>query len=484
MAQVLQKPSIISIVGSTIRIAHPDISDYIRTYILSAFTAADTTLNVYDNNGLTDNDYYISGEVADEKTEENDVNGTVTRGTSITVTNTTKFDHGKDAPITKIFERQVAIYGAATDGGTLTAIVEGANSIGIQWNKSFTEYTVTGTTYAYYVVKFYDGTTYSSASDYILATGLLANSAQVIINEALDMTGEKIEEDDMPKEYLLTAFRACQDEIVNYTDDKGISKDWTFELIDDETSISVTENENKYALSGLTYAMKYPDSKNGILTVRLGTKVLDNIGIDDFDEEMENKIKGVVASAASAGDTTLTLDDTYEFSEEGSVYVTGQSAVVTYDTNTESTGVLSGIPASGAGAITVTTVAVDATVWQSVTPGAPTQYAISNGSIYLILPPDSDWVNYKLKFRYLKQLTRPTELSDTTEVTFYHIMKHFVAAWIEEKKGNDKRADRYMAKFNKELAKQARKDKLYPMEEYEYRNMTIDDESNSTSANN
>ena len=182
-ADLLQTPSIVSIVGSTIRVSHPETNGYTNTRLSAQIAAAGTAMTVYDNNNFADNDWFIAGHVGDERTESNDVNGAVTRGTAITVTNALSFAHPIDSPVTKIFERGIKIYGAATDGGsgTLIASVDAKTASGrqladaamIQWNKPYTEYTMisTDTAYAYYYVTFTDGTTDSSASDYIVAAG-------------------------------------------------------------------------------------------------------------------------------------------------------------------------------------------------------------------------------------------------------------------------------------------------------------------------
>lgn len=196
-SKLLTTPKILSIDGSTIRVAHPDYSEYIRTRISSPLTAAGVTLTVQDNRRFADDDFFVLGEIGDAKSEECDVNGAVTRGTSLTITNSSKFSHEIDAPVTRIFERGFKIYGAATDGGAGTLIVsvdaiiaatnQLADAVMIQWDKEFSEYTLisTDTTYAYYYIKFTDGTTDSSSSDYVLATGPAYNSAYALVQAAL-----------------------------------------------------------------------------------------------------------------------------------------------------------------------------------------------------------------------------------------------------------------------------------------------------------
>jgi len=84
-SQVLQTPSIISIEGSTIRVKHPDVSGYTRTSLVAPFTAAGTSISVRDNNNFEDDDWFIIGEPGNARTESGDVNGAVTRGTSLTI---------------------------------------------------------------------------------------------------------------------------------------------------------------------------------------------------------------------------------------------------------------------------------------------------------------------------------------------------------------------------------------------------------------
>jgi hypothetical protein len=483
LSKVLQKPQIVEIIGSTIRIKHPDISGYTRTEVISPLTAAGTALSVADNNNFNDDDWFVLGESGDYKSEECDVNGAVTRGTSMTITNTTKFSHEIHTPITKIYERGIKIYGAATDGGagTLITSVDAvttpiADAVMIQWNQKYTEYTIqsTDTAYAYYFVKFTDGTTDSSASDYVLAAGLTYNTVESVVNGALMKVNAKIDPEAdglITREWLLQVANDFQDEVTTYEmttpDGNKISKDWSFEVFEDETSLAITENENKYALSGLSETLKYDDSKEGILSVRIGTDVLDYIDINEYEAIMEGNIRTNVATATVAGDTSIVLDDTYELSESGTIYV-GEDAV-TYTTNTETTATLSGIPASGTGAITAVH-AVGAAVWQNITSGTPSSFTIFNGNIMFPKPPDSDIAGYKIKVKGLKKLDRLTDFTDVFTIPFTFLAKIYIAAQIEYRKNNETNGDRLMQEFMQKLNNQALKDKSQNLQSMTYYN--------------
>lgn len=474
-AKSLQAPEILGIIGSTIVIKHPDVTEYVRTQVTTPFTANGTALVVADNNGLANTDYAILGEVGDAETEECSVNAAVTRGTAVTLSTGTKFNHELNTPLRKILERGIRIYGAATDGGsgTLIASVDAitspiADAVMIQWDKAQTVYSLisTDTAYAYYFVKFTDGTTDSAASDYVAAAGLSNQSVSKMVTAGLKAANAEIDNNLITREWLLTVVNDFQDAVEDYTNQLGISKDWSFEVFEDKTSLVIVENKNSYALSGLSSTLKYSDNNKGVLGVRLGNKPLKFIDISTWDNEvMYGKKNTTLTASALIGATTITLSDSSEFSDSGTVYIGSQS--ITYTANNRSTGVLSGISASGAGSITVALSSGDQ-VWQGTSPGQPQLYTIFDGNIILNNPPETDFVNYKLKIRGLKRLPRLTSFSESTEIPFAHIAKYFIQAAIEYKKGNDAQGDRAMALFNNYLAIQERKDQVFSGEQLSY----------------
>jgi hypothetical protein len=467
-AKSLQKPTIQNIIGSTITIKHPDITQYTRSEVISPFSSGGTTLYITDNNGFADDDWFILGEIGDAKTEECDVNGAVTRGTSITITNTTKFSHELHTPVNRILERQVKIYGAATSGGAGTLVT----TISIQWNRPSTSYTLvtTDTAYAYYYATFHDGTTASSASDYVASTGLSNSSALEIAKAGMREVNASVDGEMITWEWLLDVINDWQDEVINYVDAGGISKDWTFEETEDLTSIAVTLNENKYALSGLSYTLKYPNSTQGIIQVKLGSDILFPIDVNEFEHKMDGKIRTQVTTGASAGDTTLVVDDVSELSDSGTIYAGAET--VTYTGITTATNTLTGIPASGTGSITATLVA-GAVVWQGVSPEVPDEYTVYDGYIYLTKPIPSDAVGRKIKVRGISRLARLDSLSDATSISFPFLGRYYVGSRIESKKGNLDNATRLMTMFRDLLSKQTQKDTTQLAEQVTYYNFSI-----------
>jgi hypothetical protein len=479
-SKLLQTPEILEVIGSTIRVKHPDISGYTRTELVASIAAGGTTATVSDNNRFADDDWFITGEIGDPKTEEGDVNGAVTRGTSLTITNTNKFAHEISAPMTIILERGVKIYGAATDGGagtliaSIDAITASANQLAdtvmMQWNKDYTEYTLisTDTTYSYYFAKFTDGTTDSSASDYVPASGLAYNSVSVLVDAGLGMANAKIDGEMITREWLLTVLNDWQDEYTNYVDNYGVFKDWSFEVFEDKTSVSATVLENTYAISGFSSDLKYENSHKGILSLKFGNTTLAYKDLDYFEKEyIDGTVRTTSNGGAAIAATSMVLTDSGEFASSGSIYVGDMT--ITYTTNTLATNTLSGIPASGAGAITSTITSGDA-VWQGVSPGVPEIYTIFNSNIILNVPVSDDYEYYKLKIRALKKLTRLTSFSNTVEVSYVHSAKYYIAYRIEDRKGNAEESAKLYQIFRDKLEKDATRDPLQMCEELDYYN--------------
>lgn len=479
-AKELQKPQILEVQAGAIRIKHPDISDYTSTYLRAPVDAAGTAITVADNNGFADNDWFIAGSPGDNKCEECDVDGAVARGQALTVTNTLAFGHSIDEPITKINERQIAIYGAATSGGALTEIIGpvGGDSLSIEWNKQFSEYrlSTTDTAYAFYVVRFYDGVTESASSDYVPNTGLARNTVGYMIKEALRLTDSHIDTKLITYDFLIGAANAAQDEITqfSFTDKSGniVRKDWAFELVEDVDSITILTNENQYDMADLTYELKYSDSKQALLNVRMGDLPLDWWTIQQSDEYYYGVKGDRLEVGATAGDTSVTLVDSSLLSDDGSFSIGAES--ITYTANNKTTGVLSGIPAVGAGSIANNYDAQRA-VWQSSSGGCPTQYTLFDNKIILNRPVSSEHNLKKLKIRYLRALDQLTELTDTTDVPFYNMMKWYIMGEIEYRKTNYEAGDKWMSKFNTNLLMNAKGDKTPILETYTYYNFTSGD---------
>lgn len=488
-AKVLQKAVILELIGSTLRIQHPDLRNRPKTTLSSSIAAAGTAMTVLDNNGFADDDWFIIGNPGDNQTEEDDVNGTVTRGTSITVTNTLKFSHEINAPVTKINERAIKIYGASTDGGsgTLIASIDAittpiADAFNIQWNRPYTEYTLisTDTAFAYYFVKFTDGTTDGAASDYIPSTGWPYNAAATIIRQALDSTNTDIDGQKFNWQMMVDWTQDFQNEVSQYTyqdprTGKLVKKDWNHEITEDETSLTLVQNQDRYSLSSLTYTPKYLDSGRAIINLQVGDREpLIFYEFDEFIRLMRDTHRTLLDAQATAGATSITVESTAAFDDSGTLLI--DADVLTYTAKTATT--FTGIPSSGDGSITATH-DVDDPVWQNITQAIPEVYTVLRSSIRLNRPCNTDAAGETLKIRYYRQIPRITEASDTTVIPFTNVGVKYLKMRIEERKGNLDKAEKFKKDFEQGLLQNAQADSQPLTQSYTYYNYTDPDEEMS-----
>lgn len=482
LAQSLQRPKIIQILNSTIRIAHPDISRNLRTYLNAPLAAAGTVVTVRDNDGIADDDFLLFGEIGDKQTEATDVTtanvagtGLIARGTSFAVT-AVVFAHEVDAPITMLNERRIRIFRAASDGGagTLIASIDALtnDAINIQWDRPYTEYTLrsgdtTGATH--YYVTFDDGTVQSAASDYVAVAGHGATVVENLVQQALDLTDTVIDNRKITREMCVRWADNCQDAIAQFVyqdpaTGQYVKKDWSWEVVENITSLDVATNDNTYAMSGLTRALKYPDSERSFINIRLGDKSpLDYVDPDEMDRLLANKPYTTTTVATVAADTTLTVADTAEFGDSGSLYISSRQ--LTYTAKAATT--FTGIPAAGTGSIDAV-YASGSIVWQGISPDLPKKYTLFDGVLILDKPPHSDYNTFAIKVRYYAALARLTEASDTTTIPFVNVFQYYIGSMMQRRRGNYDEADKLMAIFEKKVLANAVADKTPSADEHTY----------------
>jgi hypothetical protein len=184
-----------SIDGNVIQIENPSVVP-ISTLLSSAVAATGTTLTVNDNSGFQ---YGVSGALPDllligqlgvEKTEIKKITNTITAGTSLTIA-ATVFPHSIDTPVSKYLFDKVEILGSSTTTGNKTSI----DVINLQVDAQSTTYVVSGTTYNYYFVRYYNSqaTTpyYSDYSAAVPATDFVFLTVKPAIDEAFRMINDK-----------------------------------------------------------------------------------------------------------------------------------------------------------------------------------------------------------------------------------------------------------------------------------------------------
>jgi hypothetical protein len=161
----------------------------------------------------------------------------------------------------------------------------------------------------------------------------------------------------------------------------------------------------------------------------------------------------------------LTLDDTADFADSGSVIVGVDTITYTGKTSTQ----LTGIPASGDGSITFAH-PVGTEVWQGTSKGLPTYYSVFNGVLTFDRPFSSTYAGMRIKIKLFKKLDRLTSVNSLIEVPFYHIFPYYLTYRINKLKRNVQAAQENRELFIEQLKQNALSDMSHTVDTYSYHN--------------
>lgn len=431
-----ESPLIKSSIGNTIIISQPTLPEAPKTYLSSSNVATDTTLTVLDSSGFS-TDYLVIGKIGLEKTEIK-LASAVPTTTTITVA-ALSFDHPVDTQIKKILWNQVEISGANTVGGSKTVIT----TINLQVDNQETVYVNTGTTYAYYFVRYYNSTTatYSSYSDPSPSAGYDSSSVRAVKESALNMVNEQVS-DIISDQFLMTEILNCEQEV--WREKKRWSWGYKFQYNMGDTI------QSQYSYT-LPTDIADSDSNKSILSIKINSEdALQYVDTQEIERMWIDITHNSLASNVLIGATSITLDDSSDFDDSGSVIIGTDS--ITYTANDRTTGVLSGCT----GVLANHTSGDD--VWGDNTPfGQPLFYTIAEGKVYFDVPPSSDFAE---KVIYISYYSKPTFSNSDNDIlvlpdpTIYH---YYLAWKILLKKNNGKDTDESEAKRK---LYEARKDNL------------------------
>ena len=234
----------------------------------------------------------------------------------------------------------------------------------------------------------------------------------------------------------------CYDEInscLKYVQGKQVH--WPEQSVENAVLGQSVRGTLTFALSALTTEIYDNDSNKSIIALRVGNG--GNLVYRDPEYGEQNILGDViytqVRTAASAGATTLAIDNSYDFADSGTVnvYVSGTKYSITYTgvTRSATAGVLTGVPASGTGSITVT-IAVDTYVWQGETEGEPTDYTVRNQNVEIWPLPSGNYDNFNVTIDYFTVCTEINTDGDTLDASQAYPMKYWLTAKVRALKDN------------------------------------------------
>lgn len=401
-----------------------------ETFLTADVAATGTTLTVKDIDGFAINHFLVIGELGEETCEIVKVHASsAPSGTSITlIAGGVEFAHAAGTRVRRIQYNQIELSHASTVAGSKSVLA----TVDIQTDQLVQAYTDTTQSTGYYFVRFKDATasTFGSYCDPVPYGGADEDTVGYMIERALRDNEVRLSETVTREDcyaWLTEGIRLFQ----------GKQRHIANGLVSDYVLGQTARGSNVISLPSNIYDTT---SNRSIKSVRIHDRELDWRDPEEFALLMDEVSKTQVRTEAVAGATTLEIDNSYDFADDGTVrvYVSGVQYEITYTgvTRSGTAGILTGIPASGDGAITVT-IPVDTYVWQDETEGTPFYFTVRNGSLEYLPLVDSTYANKNIDIDYWTIVTAVNSDGDTIELQRYDMLLDYLRWRIKMKTKNN-----------------------------------------------
>ena len=387
-----------------------------KTFLTADKAAASSALTVKDISGFAVGKYvWIDPFGANSEIIAVHASTTPT-GSTITLAANTAFAHGSGEEVYYIEFNQVEISHADTLTGSKSVL---ATSALLARDREF-RYLDTTETAGYYFAQFKDsvGSVYGGYSDGVEYGGWAANTVGYMIDGALsDLStsfSSNLQLDDCIR-WINKGLREI----------KGKVRRWPEHYVYDYVIGQTVRGVNTVSLPANIYDTETPRSIEDV-------RIVGSLGYlepDVFDRQITDVRKTAVRTEAAAADTTLEIDNSYDYDDSGivSVYLSGVKYTITYTgiTRSDTTGVLTGIPASGDGSISVT-IPVGTNVWQGETEGDPSYYTVRNSELEYWPLPGAQSDNKNITLDYNTAVTEVDSESDEIDYQRYDMLSSYL----------------------------------------------------------
>jgi len=398
-----------------------ELSSY-ETYLTAEVLSGVGALTVKSITGFAINQILLIGELGDENSEIIKTHGsTAPTGSTITLAANLAKSHSPYTKVTVLLYDQIEFSHADSIVGTKTVAATSA----IQADAEDTRYDDATYSSGYYFTRYKNSITsvFSDYSDPIPYSGFDQNTVSAVIEYAMNRNKMDGYTDNVNYKFCLDEINICLQEIT------GKMKGWTKLLKLNEVIGHTARGINSIGLPADIWENRGTKS---ITSVRMGDTELDYKIWSKFEEEMHGAINTEVRTQATSGAITLEIDNSYDFADSGSVnvYISGTLHTITYTgvTRSATAGVLTGIPATGTGSITVT-IPVDTEVWQGESEGKPNCYSVDGeGNLRYWPLADATYQNKNIVADYYTGPTKVDSDADTLDA-FRYTAVNFWLTW-------------------------------------------------------
>lgn len=421
------------------------------------FNSGVSSITIYSISQFAINQILLIGDFGSEGSEIILTHAsTAPSGNTITLASTLVKSHPKDTLVSILPFNQIEFSWSATLTGAKSLLGTSPYNIDPEQNEMM--YEDSTNTSGFYFTRYKNSISglYSDYSDGIPYSGLPINTVGYSIDAAMNELHQSFT--DNLTFSMLIGFAKQMLKLI-----RGKLKSWNRYTSYNQNIGTASMGVRRFALPSAVYDQY---SNKSIKSLRVGDGLpLIPIDRNEYLQQTENASYTEVATQALAAATSLVLDDTSDLDDSGSVdvYVSGTKYTLTYTTNTRNTNTLSGIPASGTGAITVT-LPVDTPVWQGVTEGTVEYFSVQNGYVYLWPMITSDYEGRNITADYLTDIEDIDSQTDViTGVKFDCLIPYlkFKIRTLTENNGKEDLTDPSYQEF-RELLQDAVKNEPLP----------------------
>lgn len=403
------------------------------SYLAEPGVVGDAQIFLQDYTAFATNQALLIEDFGSESAEIVTINGTPTVGGGCVLTSVLVRSHPVGSKVYILDFDQIELSHATTATGSKTVLTLNSGIVSIQPDTKIQVYNESEFTTGYYFARYKHSIagTFSGYTDALVYGGWDKNTVGYMIDRALRDVGETLSEKITRfdcYEWINTGLRLIQ----------GKLKRWPEHYSYNTVLGQIQRGTNKTTMPTDAYDT---ETNKSIIALRIGdAKKLQYLSPSDFDNQMGQALSTQVTTQALAADTTLAIDNSYDFADSGTVdvYISGTKYSITYTgvTRSATTGVLTGVPASGTGSITVTIPAATY-VWQNEEEGIPVWFTVRNGVIEHWPLADASNDNMNLYADYAKVATSVDSDGDTIDLQRFDILQDYLSWRIEAKARNN-----------------------------------------------
>ena len=391
-------------------------------------SATDTTLTVKSIIGAAVNNILFIREIGNEKAEIIATHAaTSPSGNTVTLASGLVEDHPANTKIYIIRADTVRFYHAATEidaNASDTGLTALAAAQAIDPTMQVNIYDDSAKSSGFYYWRFIDSVNSVNLlySDPIPWNQVSPRFARDEVGFILESVRKDLDEDwnqKFTKQMAIEEVNKC----LKFMGDK--LQHWSRYLVSDEVLGQISRGVYDYSLPDEIYDTT---SNRSILQLKIGGAARNMIWKDEkeFDRIMDTVKHTEVRTQTAADDTTVEVDDTYDFSATGTIdiFTANTKDSIEYDgiTRSATAGVFTDIDT---GEVTATHV-VDTDVWQDYSEGEPRYFTVRNNKLFIYPLAGSEFVNKNLYIDHYTEATAVDSESDTIDADRHDAVYHWL----------------------------------------------------------